>query len=94
MHPSGRGYQKFGVVENLAGVDGIGRRNGLGNGVVNPPGNDQADPVAPIPEANEAMGPNLDDDMEGDMVTIGSRGPVLTVLQNASLTLISTGFDS
>ena len=78
----------------MAGVGGIGQQNGLRNGVVNPPGNDQPDPVAPIPEVNEAVGPNLYDYMEGDMVIIGLRGPVLTVLQNAGLTLISTGFDS
>ena len=74
-----------GAVENLAGgVGGIGQQNVFGNGAVNPPGNDQVDPVAPIQEANEEMEPNLDDDMEGAMEAIGLRGPILTVLQNVS----------
>ena len=78
-----------GAVENMAGgVGGIGQQNGLGNGAVNPPGNDQADPVAPIQEANEEMEPNLDDDMEGAMEAIGLRGPVWTVLQNVGLFLV------
>ena len=78
-----------GAVENLAGgVGGIGQQNGLGNGAVNPPGTDQADPVAPIQEANEEMEPNLDDDMEGAMEAIGLRGPVWTVLQNVGLFLV------
>ena len=78
-----------GAVENLAGVGGIGQQNGLVNGVVNPPGNDQVDPVAPVQEVNEEMEPNLDDDMEGAMEAIGLRGPVLTVLQNVSVALVS-----
>jgi E3 ubiquitin-protein ligase MARCH6 len=85
-----------GAVENLAGGDGgIGQQNGLGNGIVNPPGNDQLDPVAPIQEANEELEPNLDDDMEGAMEAIGLRGPVLTVLQNVSCSRLWTiGLDS
>ena len=78
-----------GAVENLAGVGGaIGQQNGLGNGVANPPGNDQVDPVAPVQEVNEEMEPNLEDDMEGAMEAIGLRGPVLTVLQNVRVALV------
>jgi len=78
-----------GAVENLAGgVGGIGQQNGLVNGAVNPPGGDQADPAAPVQEANEEMEPNLDDDMEGAMEAIGLRGPVLTVLQNVGVALV------
>lgn len=77
-----------GAVENLAGVGAIGQQNGLGNGAVNPPGNDQVDPVAPVQEVNEEMEPNLDDDMEGAMEAIGLRGPVLTVLQNVGFILV------
>lgn len=77
-----------GAVENLvAGAGGLGQQNGVGNGVVNPPVNDQADPVPPAQEVNEEIEPNLDDDMEGAMEAIGLRGPVLTVLQNVSLVL-------
>ena len=76
-----------GAVENLAGVGGIGQQNGIVNGVVNPPGNDQVDPAAPAQEVNEEMEPNLDDDMEGAMEAIGLRGPVLTVLQNVGVVL-------
>lgn len=72
-----------GVAENLAGgAGGVGQQNRVANGVVNPPANDQVDPVAPAQEANEEMEPNLDDDMEGAMEAIGLRGPVLTALQN------------
>lgn len=85
-----------GAVENLGGVGGIGEQNGLGNGAVNPPGNDQADPVAPVQEVNEEMEPNLDDDMEGAMEAIGLRGPVLTVLQNVGVALVlcTLGFEN
>jgi len=77
-----------GAVENLAGaVGGVGQQNGAGNGIANPPANDQADPVAPAQEANEEMEINLDDDMEGAMEAIGLRGPVLTVLQNVGAVL-------
>ena len=79
-----------GAVENLmAAAGGIGQQNGAGNGVVNPPVNDQADPVPPVQEVNEEIEPNLDDDMEGAMEAIGLRGPVLTVLQNVGLVLDS-----
>ena len=75
-----------GAVENLAGgAGGPGQQNGVGNGVVNPPVNDQVDPVAPVQEVNEEMEPNLDDDMEGAMEAIGLRGPILTVLQNVGV---------
>ena len=74
-----------GPAENLAGgAGGAGQQNGVGNGAVNPPVNDQVDPVAPVQEANDDMEPNLDDDMEGAMEAIGLRGPVLTVLQNVN----------
>ena len=77
-----------GAVENLApGNGGIGQQNGFGNGAVDPPGNDQVDPVAPVQEVNEEAEPNLDDDMEGAMEAIGLRGPVLTVLQNVGIPL-------
>ena len=75
-----------GVAENLAeGAGGVGQQNRVENGIVNPPANDQVDPVAPAQEANEEMEPNLDDDMEGAMEAIGLRGPVLTVLQNVGV---------
>ena len=75
-----------GAVENLAGgAGGIEPQNGVGNGIVDPPANDQADPVAPVQEVNEELEPNLDDDMEGAMEAIGLRGPVLTVLQNVGV---------
>jgi E3 ubiquitin-protein ligase MARCH6 len=78
-----------GAVENLAGgAGGVGQQNGVGNGIINPPANDQVDPVAPVQEANEELEPNLDDDMEGAMEAIGLRGPVLTVLQNVGVILV------
>ena len=78
-----------GAVENLAGgAGGVGQQSGVGNGIVNPPANDQADPVAPVQEVNEELEPNLDDDMEGAMEAIGLRGPVLTVLQNVGVILV------
>lgn len=77
-----------GAVENLAGVGAVGQQNGVGNGIVDPPANDQADPVAPVQEVNEELEPNLDDDMEGAMEAIGLRGPVLTVLQNVGIILV------
>lgn len=86
-----------GAVENLAGgAVGAEQQNGAGNGIANPPANDQGNPVAPVQEVNEEMEPNLDDDMEGAMEAIGLRGPVLTVLQNvgAVLVLSGVGFDS
>jgi len=85
-----------GAVGDLAGVGDIGQQNGLVNGVVNPPGNDQIDPAAPVQEVNEELEPNLDDDMEGAMEAIGLRGPVLTVLQNVGVVLVlwATGSDS
>lgn len=77
-----------GAAENLAGeAGGAGQQNGVGNGAVNPPANDQVDPVAPVQEVNEEIEPNLDDDMEGAMEAIGLRGPVLTVLQNVGIVL-------
>ena len=79
-----------GAAENLAGgAGGVGQQNGVvGNGIVNPPANDQVDPVAPVQEVNEELEPNLDDDMEGAMEAIGLRGPVLTVLQNVGVILV------
>ena len=78
-----------GAVENLAGVGAaVGQQNGVGNGIVDPPANDQEDPVAPVQEVNEELEPNLDDDMEGAMEAIGLRGPVLTVLQNVGVILV------
>ena len=72
----------------------------VGNGHVNA----QQDP-AQAPDPNEEMEANLDDDMEGAMegvdmfdylslfltfhTAIGLRGPILTVLQNASSMLLS-----
>ena len=44
---------------------------------MNPPGNDQADPVASI-QVNEEMKSNLADNMEGPMEAIGLRGLVLS----------------
>lgn len=77
-----------GAVENLAGgAGGAGQQNRAGNGIVNPPANDQVDPVAPAQEVNDELEPNLDDDMEGAMEAIGLRGPILTVLQNVGVVL-------
>ena len=78
-----------GAVENPAGgAGGVGQQDGAGNGIANPPANDQVDPVAPVQEANEEVEVNLDDDMEGAMEAIGLRGPVLTVLQNVSVLVL------
>jgi E3 ubiquitin-protein ligase MARCH6 len=78
-----------GAAENLAeGAGGVGQQNGVGNGVVNPPANEQVGPLAPAQEVNEEVEPNLDDDMEGAMEAIGLRGPVLTVLQNVGVVII------
>lgn len=78
-----------GAAENLGeGAGGVGQQNRVGNGVVDPPQNDQMDPVMPAQEANDEVEPNLDDDMEGAMEAIGLRGPILTVLQNVCVVLI------
>ena len=76
-----------GAAENLAG-GGVAQQNRVGNGIINPPVNDQVDPVAPAQEVNEEIEPNLDDDMEGAMEAIGLRGPILTVLQNVGDVLV------
>lgn len=77
------------VAENLAVGPGIvEQQNRAGNGIINPPVNDQIDPVPPVQEVNEEMEPGLDDDMEGAMEAIGLRGPVLTVLQNVGAVLV------
>jgi len=51
-----------------------------GNGHANP----QQD-IAQMPDLNEDLEGNLDDDMDGILEAVGLRGPFLTVLQNAAL---------
>lgn len=86
--PVGLRIREVRPAEGLAEMDGgVGQPNGDGNGVANPPVNDQVDPVAPVQEVNEEIEQNLDDDMEGAMEAIGLRGPVLTVLQNVGIVI-------